>query len=94
MLVSSAGVEIRDINSHNGTFINGARIGRALLHNGDFVKIGTTEFAVAFSGNIRLAREALAILQAGRIEHHPSWAVGCALRSTRLARNQTPLKQS
>lgn len=50
VLVSSAGVEIRDINSRNGRFINGARIGRALLHT--------------------------------------------ALRPTRLARNQTPLKQS
>ena len=78
LVSTSAGVEIRDINSHNSTFINGARIGRALLHNGDFVTIGTTEFAVAFSGNIRLAGETLAILQAGRIEHHQSWAVGHA----------------
>jgi hypothetical protein len=79
MLVSTpAGVEIRDINSRNGTFINGARIGRALLRNGDFVTIGTTEFTVAFRGGIRLAAEALAILQAGRIRHHPSWAVGHA----------------
>ncbi|WP_156748666.1 FHA domain-containing protein [Mycobacterium sp. E3198] len=79
VLVSTpVGVEIRDINSRNGTFINGARIGRALLRSGDFVTIGTTEFAVEFSGSIRLATEALRILSAGRIRHSPSWTVGHA----------------
>ncbi|MCV7090046.1 FHA domain-containing protein [Mycobacterium interjectum] len=79
VLVSTpAGVEIRDINSRNGTFINGARIGRALLRSGDFITIGTTEFAVEFSGSIRLPAEALGILSAGRIRHSPYWTVGHA----------------
>lgn len=47
LVSTSAGVEIRDINSRNGTFVNGSRVGRALLRNGDIVTIGNTAFAVS-----------------------------------------------
>src|SRR6201998_553954 len=44
VLVSSpAGLEIRDNNSSNGTFVNGTRITRAMLRDGDVVTIGNTD---------------------------------------------------
>ncbi|OBJ52771.1 hypothetical protein A9W95_19780 [Mycobacterium sp. 1423905.2] len=49
LVSTSAGVEIRDVNSRNGTFVNGSRIGRALLRNGDIVTIGNTQFVVSGS---------------------------------------------
>jgi ABC transport system ATP-binding/permease protein len=48
VLVSSpAGLEIRDNNSSNGTFVNGARITRAMLRDGDIVTIGNTDLMAA-----------------------------------------------
>lgn len=39
--VDEAGIcQIRDLGSHNGTFVNGARIDRAALHPNDVVRIG------------------------------------------------------
>ena len=44
VLVSSpAGLEIRDNNSSNGTFVNGTLITRAMLRDGDIVTIGNTD---------------------------------------------------
>jgi ABC-type multidrug transport system ATPase subunit/pSer/pThr/pTyr-binding forkhead associated (FHA) protein len=44
VLVSSpAGLEIRDNNSSNGTFVNGTLITRAMLRDGDVVTIGNTD---------------------------------------------------
>jgi ABC transport system ATP-binding/permease protein len=44
VLVSSpAGLEIRDNNSSNGTFVNGTLIARAMLRDGDVVTIGNTD---------------------------------------------------
>ena len=40
---SSAGLEIRDNNSSNGTFVNGTLITRAMLADGDIVTIGNTD---------------------------------------------------
>jgi ABC-type multidrug transport system fused ATPase/permease subunit len=48
VLVSSpAGLEIRDNNSSNGTFVNGAPITRAMLRDGDIVTIGNTDLVAA-----------------------------------------------
>ncbi|MBV8862073.1 MAG: ATP-binding cassette domain-containing protein [Mycobacterium sp.] len=44
VLVSSpTGLEIRDNNSSNGTFVNGTKITRAMLRDGDIVTIGNTD---------------------------------------------------
>ncbi|MGA8547436.1 MAG: ATP-binding cassette domain-containing protein, partial [Mycobacterium sp.] len=44
VLVSTpAGLEIRDNNSSNGTFVNGTLITRAMLRDGDVVTIGNTD---------------------------------------------------
>jgi ABC-type multidrug transport system ATPase subunit/pSer/pThr/pTyr-binding forkhead associated (FHA) protein len=40
---STAGLEIRDNNSSNGTFVNGAPVTRTLLHDGDVVTVGNTD---------------------------------------------------
>ena len=57
LVFGPAGVEIRDNNSSNGTFVNGQRITRALLHEGDIVTIGNTDLVA--SGNTLVARTAL-----------------------------------
>ncbi|BBU24740.1 ATP-binding cassette domain-containing protein [Mycobacterium xenopi] len=57
MLVPTpAGIEIRDNNSSNGTFVNGTRISRAVLRDGDIVTIGNTDLLAA--GNTLLPRPA------------------------------------
>ncbi|OBI44563.1 ABC transporter ATP-binding protein [Mycobacterium kyorinense] len=43
LVATPAGVEIRDNNSSNGTFVNGASVTRALLHDGDIVTVGNTD---------------------------------------------------
>ncbi len=39
----TGGTEIRDERSINGTFVNGARVDSALLHDGDVVTIGNVD---------------------------------------------------
>jgi ABC-type multidrug transport system ATPase subunit/pSer/pThr/pTyr-binding forkhead associated (FHA) protein len=57
MLQSSpAGLEIRDNNSSNGTFVNGTPITSALLRDGDIVTVGNTDLAV--SGHTLVPRTA------------------------------------
>ena len=34
-----------DLESHNGTFVNGRRITRCLLYDGDLIRVGHTEIA-------------------------------------------------
>ncbi|MBL7660885.1 FHA domain-containing protein, partial [Escherichia coli] len=41
------GTEIRDNRSINGTFVNGARVDAALLHDGDVVTIGNIDLVFA-----------------------------------------------
>lgn len=42
-----AGIEIRDNNSSNGTFVNGAPVDRALLRDGDIVTVGNTDLVTS-----------------------------------------------
>lgn len=46
------GVQIRDSNSSNGTFVNGARISRASLRQNDVVIVGNTEVVAVSSALI------------------------------------------
>lgn len=41
--VDDAGVSIADLDSRNGTFVNGARIRSQVLANGDSIRIGDCE---------------------------------------------------
>jgi ABC-type multidrug transport system ATPase subunit/pSer/pThr/pTyr-binding forkhead associated (FHA) protein len=59
VLVSSpAGLEIRDNNSSNGTFVNGGLISRAMLRDGDVVTIGNTDLLA--TGNTLVPQPAAA----------------------------------
>jgi Nif-specific regulatory protein len=42
--VSGGIFEIADLDSHNGTFVNGMRVGRETLRQGDRIRIGSSEF--------------------------------------------------
>lgn len=37
---------LRDLGSTNGTFVNGERVGRAMLNDGDELRLGNTVFRV------------------------------------------------
>ena len=57
--------EIRDTNSINGTFVNGIRVGSAVLAEGDVVTIGNVD--LVFSGG-ELVRRAEAATRTGGLE--------------------------
>jgi transcriptional regulator with GAF, ATPase, and Fis domain len=42
--VSSGGFQIEDLDSHNGTFVNGTRVSRKAIQHGDRIRIGGSEF--------------------------------------------------
>ena len=42
--VSTDVFEIADLDSHNGTFVNGARVSRHTIQHGDRIRIGNSEF--------------------------------------------------
>ena len=78
VLVSSpAGLEIRDNNSSNGTFVNGTLITRAMLRDGDIVTIGNTDLIA--TGNT-LVPQPTAARTSGLIAHGLALTVdGCQL---------------
>lgn len=53
---TAAGLQIADNVSINGTFVNGERITHALVHDGDVVTVGNTDFTV--SGTALVPRQA------------------------------------
>jgi len=59
------GTEIRDAHSVNGTFVNGVRVGSAVLSEGDVVTIGNVD--LVFSGG-ELVRRAEAATRTGGLE--------------------------
>lgn len=44
---------VRDLGSHNGTFVNDQRVGEARLRDGDEVRIGGTRIQIALQGKVR-----------------------------------------
>ncbi|HEY4900413.1 MAG TPA: sigma 54-interacting transcriptional regulator, partial [Terriglobales bacterium] len=42
--VSAGNFEIADLDSHNGTFVNGVQVTRTPIHHGDRIRIGISEF--------------------------------------------------
>ncbi len=65
LVETPVGVEIRDAHSINGTFVNGVRVGSAVLSEGDEVTIGN--FDLVFSGGI-LTRRSEAGTRTGGLE--------------------------
>jgi ABC transport system ATP-binding/permease protein len=43
LALRDGGLEVRDLESTNGTFVNGARVERARLGSGDRVRVGRVE---------------------------------------------------
>ena len=57
------GTEIRDAHSINGTFVNGVRVGSAVLSEGDVVTIGNVD--LVFTGGILVRRQEAAARTGG-----------------------------
>jgi pSer/pThr/pTyr-binding forkhead associated (FHA) protein len=49
LTAGAADLEVVDLESTNGTFVNGARVDRALLKTGDRLGVGKVEFVVSRS---------------------------------------------
>ncbi|OMC46515.1 ATP-binding cassette domain-containing protein [Mycobacterium sp. IS-1264] len=67
------GTEIRDANSINGTFVNGLRVGSALLSEGDVVTIGNVD--LVFTGGVLLRRQEAATRTGGLEVRHVDFSV-------------------
>ncbi len=67
MVLTPLGTEIRDLSSINGTFVNGTRVGSAVLTEGDVITIGNVD--LVFSGGI-LVRRTEAATRTGGLEVH------------------------
>jgi ABC transport system ATP-binding/permease protein len=65
LVESPLGTEIRDANSVNGTFVNGVRVGSAVLNEGDVITIGNIDL-VFTDGN--LVRRTEAATRTGGLE--------------------------
>jgi ABC transport system ATP-binding/permease protein len=65
LLQSPLGTEIRDAHSVNGTFVNGVRVGSAVLNEGDVITIGNVDL-VFTDGN--LIRRTEAATRSGGLE--------------------------
>jgi ABC-type multidrug transport system ATPase subunit len=77
------GAEIRDANSINGTFVNGIRVGSAVLTEGDVVTIGNVD--LVFTGGI-LVRRTEAATRTGGLEVRD---VGFSVNAKALLENVT-----
>ncbi len=71
----AGGTEIRDNRSINGTFVNGARVDSAILHEGDTVTIGNIDL-VFTGGTLTRRTETAAATQTGGLEvHSVTWTI-------------------
>jgi ABC-type multidrug transport system ATPase subunit len=77
------GTEIRDAHSINGTFVNGIRVGSAVLTEGDVVTIGNVD--LVFTGGI-LVRRTEAAARTGGLEVR---GVGFSINAKPLLENVT-----
>jgi ABC-type multidrug transport system ATPase subunit len=75
LVASPSGTEIRDNRSINGTFVNGARVDSAVLHDGDTVTIGNVD--LVFRGGTLVRRtETEAATRTGGLEvHGVTWTI-------------------
>ena len=75
LIHTPAGTEIRDNRSINGTFVNGARVDSALLHDGDVVTIGNIDLDFA-DGTLSRREGGLLETRSGGLEvHGVTWTV-------------------
>ena len=62
-VMETSGFKLRDLNSTNGTRVNGLRITETMLNNGDQVRMGSVE--MRFESDIRKASQPLPPSQTG-----------------------------
>jgi len=83
--VSADVFEVADLDSHNGTFVNGARVSRLTIQHGDRIRIGNSEF-VFLIGPV----EEIAPLSSRPGSH----AMGSGLKTMSLDRSGLPTDDS
>ena len=75
LLPGPGGTQILDNRSINGTFVNGARVEEALLHDGDVVTIGNIDL-VFTGGTLARRNETEAATRTGGLEVHGlTWTI-------------------
>lgn len=62
-LINTGGCKLRDLNSTNGTRVNGLRITETVLNNGDQVRMGSVE--MRFESDVKKASQPLPPSQTG-----------------------------
>ncbi len=63
LLMEGGDIKLRDLNSTNGTRVNGMRIVESKLHNGDQVRMGSVE--MRFESDVKKASQPLPPTQTG-----------------------------
>ncbi len=81
MIVNASGLEVEDLGSSNGTFINGKQVQRAKLNPGDEVRLDTVRFLVQIPGMETPAKPAEQPVANSRQESVPA-ATGAEGKST------------
>ena len=74
LTATPVGAEIRDAQSINGTFVNGIRVGSAVLAEGDVVTIGNVD--LVFTGGMLVRRQEVAARTGGLEVREVSFSVG------------------
>ncbi|WP_158016830.1 FHA domain-containing protein [Mycobacterium basiliense] len=75
LIPTPQGTQIRDNRSINGTFVNGARVESALLHDGDVVTIGNIDLVFA-NGALARREESLLETRTGGLDvHGVTWTI-------------------
>src|SRR5262249_42860642 len=75
LVTTAGGTEILDNRSINGTFVNGARVEQAMLHDGDTVTIGNIDM-VFRGGTLARRTETEAATRTGGLEvHGVTWTI-------------------
>jgi transcriptional regulator with GAF, ATPase, and Fis domain len=83
--VSADVFEVADLDSHNGTFVNGARVSRQTIQHGDRIRIGNSEFVFLTGPD-----EEIAPLSSRPGSH----AMGSGLKTMSLDRSGLPTDDS
>jgi len=75
LVPTARGTEIHDNRSINGTFVNGARVDSALLHDGDVVTIGNIDLVFAGGTLVRRDETATATRTGGLDVRGVTWTI-------------------
>ena len=75
LVPTAAGTEIHDAHSINGTFVNGARVDQALLHEGDMVTIGNVDLVFRDGTLVRRTETEAATRTGGLDVHGVTWTI-------------------